>query len=1010
MIYEVIIKLKQKKIFHLTTGSTLEPIMSLNDEVHFRLFIYSTSIDTDGDSTNIWLFGLDEESNPIAACVYDFTPYVYIQLPINIRWTEDKIKLLMSKINSKIPDAMKPILKSFMYKKKLYYANINELKYTQSKEIETIKYPYVFLSFAKKEYLKVAISSIGSKLYIPSIGIISLSYAEANADIYLQFTCVADIPSVGWIEGKGNLIEDKETICNIEYLVEWKNIKRSSYNKPVFPLFLSFDIEVNASNKVTMPNGGNPADKVFQISCVLSKHTNQVYERYLLTLGDADTKILNNGIGEDTDYRETQVISFKTEADLLIGFASFIREKRPQVIIGYNIFGFDYSYMYERAKLNFCTREFCSYGYLLSKGPCDYVKKEWSSSAYKNQSFSYIDADGIITVDMLPVIRRDYVSEFSSFRLKVVAEYFLGQTKDPLNHQDIFLCYRMFTPESLAIVGRYCVQDSFVTLKIYEKLAYWDTHIEMANVCNIQVPDLFLRGTQIRAYSQLYRYVFNQNIVVETPEKNANEMKYKGATVLSPNSGLYTKIVSLDFASLYPTIIIAYNIDYTTAINEAKEGKFIKDEDCNVFEWEEHVNCEHVKPTSEKKIICEKFRFRFIKKIKGVLPSLVEYLLDARAKTRKQIKQLKKELEEIKDSDKIIDLSRLITSLDKRQLAYKISANSIYGGLGTGTGYLPFRPAAMCITNQGRNSIMKAAEYIAEKHNAYIIYGDTDSTYVQFKGISNTYNLWDKAIEVEKDIANLFPPPMKLTFEEKIYDKFMSLTKKRYMATIMDKEGNISKTILKKGVMLARRDNCKFVRDTYEKVTMAIFNDKDKKEVINILLDAIELLFTRRVEVKDLVITKSVKNLSDYKAKILPLGDSERKEKLQKKGCQDDDEYRLKCLPGHVQLAERIKKRGYRIDPGSRIEYVITVNGDPTLPQYDKVEDYNYFLRHQDILRIDPYCYLKLMITQFDQLLIILDPKLHKMMDSIHKLYLKKYKVQKEMISLICPIVYQVQN
>jgi DNA polymerase elongation subunit (family B) len=163
--------------------------------------------------------------------------------------------------------------------------------------------------------------------------------------------------------------------------------------------------------------------------------------------------------------------------------------------------------------------------------------------------------------------------------------------------------------------------------------------------------------------------------------------------------------------SLYPSVIIAYNICYSTMV---KDTDNVSDEHCNVIEWSRHEGCSHDdsgKKIKEENVVCGDYRFRFLKSPKGILPELLEYLLDARKKTKNEIKKLDK-------SDPMRDI------LDKRQLAFKVSCNSVYGTLGVSKGYLPFMPAAMCTTAMGRYNIKLAGKHIEEEYNAKLVYGD----------------------------------------------------------------------------------------------------------------------------------------------------------------------------------------------------------------------------------------------------------------------------------------------
>jgi DNA polymerase elongation subunit (family B) len=290
-------------------------------------------------------------------------------------------------------------------------------------------------------------------------------------------------------------------------------------------------------------------------------------------------------------------------------------------------------------------------------------------------------------------------------------------------------------------------------------------------------------------------------------------------------------------------------------------------------------------------------------------------------------------------------------------------------------------PGAMCVTYAGRTALEKTAELIQSQFRGTLVYGDTDSCYVTFPHLQSVTETWDYAIKVADGVTNwiengqrVFPQPIKLEFENTIYERFLILSKKRYMYQEIDRDGNLNKKIGKKGVILARRDNSQVVRSLYEQVTSMIFDRKtdDLYEYVNAYVRDI---YDNKLDYKNYVITKSVGDsdgsidnetgrMGDYKVKELPMNQEERKTVLKNKS---EKEYYISCMPAQVQLAERMKRRGVPVDAGSRIEYVVTKKpGAVTLGQ--KIEDYDYFKRHASVLNIDPKYYVQAMINPLDQI------------------------------------------
>jgi DNA polymerase elongation subunit (family B) len=572
-----------------------------------------------------------------------------------------------------------------------------------------------------------------------------------------------------------------------------------------------------------------------------------------------------------------------------------------------------------------------------------------------------------------------------------------------------------------------------------------------------------------------------ENIVVEKDGYQVGEgERYVGAHVFPPVPGRYEKVVPFDFASLYPTTIIAYNIDYHTHVTDPD----IPDEKCNVFEWGDHIGCQHdpkvirrekltsyidaeqivikklrdsrnkakgvsakevfaveiakrvlalktqtterseINKTRPKVPMCAQRKYRFLKEPKGVIPTVLQNLLDARKHTRKvDMKACYTEIDALKADDevgnavKIKELEGVIDVLDKRQLAYKVSCNSMYGAMGVRRGYLPFMPGAMCTTYMGRVNIEKVAEVIPSKYGGELIYGDTDSNYIHFPHLKTAAETWDHAIHVAAELTKMFPAPIVLEFEEEIYDFFFILTKKRYMYRKCLRDGVVDDRIGKKGVLLARRDNSKFIRDVYEGCISRIADNESKATVLEYVLNEINLMCSKCKPITDFVVTKAVGDnggmivqefvnekgerkakLGDYTVPLLSSAsrypDAHQAE-LNKKGASNAEEFYMSCLPAQVQLAERMRKRGSRVDSGTRLEYVIADPNHHTSKQYEKVESADYIMKHKDVLGIDYMYYIKALANPLDQVLTV---AFKDVKDFVLEQYNYRYKVRGKML------------
>jgi DNA polymerase elongation subunit (family B) len=904
--------------------------------------------DTD-EGIVIDIFGFQQDNSTILVRVNDFTPYFYLEIPDQVIWTIEKINRLRAFINESMGRS-RPIRTEYKEKKRLYFAHKVALTEGGRTVYKDRLFPFLRIICRRFKDRYILRKIFNSPVYISGIGRYKYKIHECAIKPELQLGAVRSLPMAGWMSAKGVFADEieKTSVCDHELVdVSYRSLKASNIDSVVRPLIFSWDIETYSyipeskrrkQMKRPFPKASNPQDVVYQIGAVVGRE-GDVPRRYLLNLGVC-------GDIDDVDVRR-----FTSERDLLLGFRDLVQETNPDIFIGHNIFGFDIPYIIARSSLsiNSCYPQMSQ----LSRFPqkkCERIEKSWSSSAYGVQRYEYIDITGRLTVDTLKLIERDY--KLSSYSLNSVSSEFLGDDqKDPVTPEQIFEAYESQDPVEVARVGAYCVQDCVLPLKIFNKLQYWFGLCEMSTVTCVPIFYLYTKGQQIKVYSQVYRECYTKNFVVQEDVMSA-VTGYQGASVREPIPGLYTNVVPFDFSSLYPTTIIAYNIDYSTFIDGAND---IPDEHTHVFKWEDsesHPN------------FIDSHRYRFLKQeyAEGIIPSMLKNLLEARELTKnkmKKMKQLSNELKIRRDQGESIDEYKYTWActqygvLNKRQLALKVSANSTYGAMGVRRGYLPFSYGAMCTTARGRENIQRAADYLESTYNAKLVYGDTDSVYLTFPSLithEHYEELWDFCLQVEDEMASLFPSPIRLEFEEKIYREFFSLSKKRYVGNIVDKHGNLLK-LDTKGVVLTRRDNCDFLKRVYHDVLITILDRKTFDEVMSTVVDHLHQLLGWQVDYKEFIITKSIK---------------------------DESEYKTKTLPSHVRLAKKMETRGMPVAPGSRIEYLFIDIKSFSANQGERVEDPQWYKAHvQDDdpdtrTRIDYlYYFEKQLVNPIDQLLSV---------------------------------------
>ncbi|AIL02947.1 DNA polymerase catalytic subunit [Equid alphaherpesvirus 3] len=605
---------------------------------------------------------------------------------------------------------------------------------------------------------------------------------------------------------------------------------------------MCFDIECKAGtgNETAFPVATNQEDLVIQISCLLYSLATRRHEHTLLfSLGSCDVP---ERYAEECVARgepAPAVLEFDSEYELLLAFLTFLKQYSPEFATGYNIVNFDWAYIVNKLTSVYGLR-LDGYGKFNKGG----VFKVWDIGTNHFQKRSKVKINGLVSLDMYSVATEKL--KLPSYKLDAVVGEVLKERKIDLPYKEI-PAYYAGGPEKRGVIGEYCIQDSRLVGKLFFKYL---PHLELsavARLARITLTRAIFDGQQIRVYTCLLKLARERGFILpdnrrrfggadedaappedldaeaENEEREGSEkangsegggdapaweaaraasraggrsVGYQGAKVLDPLSGFHVHpVVVLDFASLYPSIIQAHNLCFTTLAAEAADVAGLRPgEDYSVFDVGGQRLCfvhSHVR--------------------ESLLGILLRDWLAMRKAVRARIPSSTPE-------EAVL--------LDKQQAAIKVVCNSVYGFTGVANGLLPCLRIAATVTTIGRDMLLGTRDYVharwatrelleanfpeARAHRAdgpysvRVVYGDTDSVFIKFVGL--TYEgVSELGDAMARQISgDLFKAPIKLECE-KTFQKLLLITKKKYIGVI-----NGGKMLMK-GVDLVRKNNCSFI-------------------------------------------------------------------------------------------------------------------------------------------------------------------------------------------------------
>ena len=517
---------------------------------------------------------------------------------------------------------------------------------------------------------------------------------EANIDPILRFIHVQNLESTGWVKvNQFDVISSdlSETLCDHELDVPSYRHITPVQNDETGPIVTaSFDIETYSKDgSFPDPSSTTNYCPVIQIATTFQKFgQKQPFKRSLITLKQCDPI-------EGVDIQEC-----RSERELLLKWCKVIQNDDPDILVGYNIWKFDLSYIFKRAAKLGMEDELILGRF--SESPSKLYSKKFASSAYGENIYEMVESIGRMQIDLLELYKREH--KLVKYSLDAVSEHFLGDKKVDMPIPEMFERFVRGTPEDMAAIGRYCVKDTELPLKLMDKLANIPNLVEMAKVTFVPMNYLIERGQQIKVFSQITRETRKEGMLVKTNVDEKNNESFVGATVLSAKTGAYMdKVVTgLDFASLYPSIMRAHNLCYNTIVLDQTYDN-LPNIEYETVSW----------TTTDKNGTDSDHSYKFAQNKPGILPKILENLAKSRKQAKKDMAIAGKNNDEFMKS-----------VYNGKQLAFKVSMNSIYGFCAAFM--LPCQPISASVTTIGRNMIEQTKTLVEKWYpSSEVIYGDS---------------------------------------------------------------------------------------------------------------------------------------------------------------------------------------------------------------------------------------------------------------------------------------------
>ncbi|KAG2366540.1 hypothetical protein BDR07DRAFT_1395782 [Suillus spraguei] len=578
------------------------------------------------------------------------------------------------------------------------------------------------------------------------------------------------------------------------------------------------------------------------------------------------------------------------ELELLNRIVDIVVEFDPDIIVGWDVQSASWGYLNARGN---------HYGFdigeLISRAPSKDANA--GNNQWSQRTTTTFKVTGRHVFNVWRIMRVEQT--FSMYSFENVAFQLLRRRVPRYTPEVLTTWYNSTDPVHTSRALRYFLERTIMTLEILQEAETTTKNAEFARVFGVDFYSVISRGSQFKVESFMFRIAKPESFVLLSPSKqdvgkqNAAECM---PLIMEPLSAFYNgPLVVLDFQSLYPSIMIAYNYCYSTCL-----GRIVDFQGHNKFGVVDLQRPRGLLENLQDHITVAPNGILYVKPEvrKGLLARMLTELLDTRVMVKQAMKSSK--------PDKA--LSRV---LDARQLGLKYIANVTYGYTSaTYSGRMPAVEIADSIVQSGRETLEKAIEVIDSnaKWGAKVVYGDTDSLFIYLQGKTK-----EQAFHIGYDIADtvtaMNPAPIKLKFE-KVYLPCLLMAKKRYVGFKFENLDETIPTFDAKGIETVRRDGVPAQSKMTETCLKILFRTQDLSQVKDYCYQSWTKILQNQASIQDFVFAKEVK-MGTYSEKAPP-------------------------PPGVAVAARRMMEdENDEVQYGDRIPYVI-IRGDPQMRLVDR--------------------------------------------------------------------------